>query len=235
MNVADTCLAWCWRGSAVPPLADGLLSPAERERAARLRHAADRTCSVTAAALVRLVVADWRGAGSAERADVARELSVDRTCSTCGAQHGPPRVSGGPHLSVTHTGVGADSLVVVAATAAGAVGVDAEAVTDLDFAALAPTVLAPEESAEGAPRSPQRWFAVWTRKEAVLKATGDGLRTPMSEVVLGDGGSLVSYRGDRLPCVLRDLDIGPDTAAALAVLGASQVTARLMDARQLFG
>lgn len=120
---------------------------------------------------------------------------------------------------MTHTGTDDESVVVIAVSRAGRVGVDAETVTGQDFTSMASLVLSPAELVAGPPGDQRGWFRVWARKEAVLKATGDGLRTPMPELVLGAGPSLVSYAGRPIDCDLRDLELGDDVAAAIAVLG----------------
>jgi 4'-phosphopantetheinyl transferase len=68
------------------------------------------------------------------------------------------------------------------------------------------------------------FLVAWTRKEAVTKATGDGLRAAFSEVVVAaDAGPprLVSWPYPRDPreVTLLDLDAAPGYVAALAVLG----------------
>ena len=68
------------------------------------------------------------------------------------------------------------------------------------------------------------FLVAWTRKEAVTKATGDGLRVPFSEVVVAaDTGPprVVSWPYPQPPdsVSLLDLDAGPGYVAALAVLG----------------
>ncbi|RNI21518.1 4'-phosphopantetheinyl transferase family protein [Flexivirga caeni] len=216
------CVVWCWRGAATPDAAGAVLTAAERDRARQHRRAVDRAGSATAAGLLRLAVADHLTSRPGRLRQTARELVVDRTCARCGGQHGKPDVGvRGLHVSVAHSGIDDTSVVVVAITTAGPVGVDAEMITDRDFAPLASLVLAPKEAARP-PRTPRDWFATWCRKEAVLKATGDGLRTPMSEVALtgrSDAPGIASYSGRPLDCDLQDLDLGDDIAAAVAVLG----------------
>ena len=70
------------------------------------------------------------------------------------------------------------------------------------------------------------FFNGWTRKEAYLKARGDGLSLPLDqfEVSLApdETARLLNVRGDRSESSrwsLQELSLGPGYAAALAVEG----------------
>lgn len=242
MSFLDDCTVWCWRGAMTPPAAAAVLNAVERDRAVTLSRPADQVRSATAAGLLRLAAASFVLGGVAmyDVPSLARTLDVDRTCPTCGRQHGRPDVGiRRLHVSVAHTGTDEESLVVIAVSSAGPVGIDAETVTDRDFAPMTVQILSAAELAIGPPRAARDWFTVWARKEAVLKATGDGLRTPMSEVVLGqgpDGPTLVTYAGEPRDCDLQDLDLGDDVPAAVAVLNPQEpVVVRVRDAAELLG
>jgi len=213
---------WARRRDASPRL-PGLLDPAERERWAAYRRDADRERFLVGCGLAKTVIAARTGQRPAE-------VSFDRTCRQCGRPHGKPAVRGGPEFSVAHSG----DLVAVAVAAAPA-GVDVEQLAgrphDLgggDPAALARMVLAePERAALAAvhPSGRARAFLVaWTRKEAVTKARGDGLRVPFGDVVVAADLAVPRLTAWPYPqdpgCVsLLDLDAGPGYVAALAVLG----------------
>ena len=99
-------------------------------------------------------------------------------CGTCGGPHGRPVLldDSGRHVSVSHTA----GLVAVAVSADGPVGVDVERpdATGFDgFAALA--LAAGEQADDDAARA-----RLWTAKEAVRKATGEGLSTPLNALRL---------------------------------------------------
>jgi 4'-phosphopantetheinyl transferase len=71
---------------------------------------------------------------------------------------------------------------------------------------------------------PRAFFHCWTRKEAFVKATGDGLSRPLDQfsvsLVPGEPARLLDIRGEtQEPAnwLLQDLDTGPGYAAALAV------------------
>jgi 4'-phosphopantetheinyl transferase len=213
---------WARRQDAAPRLAS-LLDDAERERRAAYRREADRERFLVGCALAKTVVAACTGQRPAQ-------VSFDRACRQCGQPHGKPAVRGGPELSVSHSG---DLVAVAVATAP--VGVDVEQLDGRgrelgggDLAALARMVLAEEEHAALAavdPAGQARAFLVaWTRKEAVTKARGDGLRVPFGEVVVAADLAVPRvtawpYPQDPRSVSLLDLDPGPGYVAALAVIG----------------
>jgi transposase InsO family protein len=68
------------------------------------------------------------------------------------------------------------------------------------------------------PPDPDRFFTFWTRKEAVVKVTGDGLGVPFAELRVSDP-KLLTYPGrDEEPALPVDLWPAPGYRAALAVL-----------------
>jgi 4'-phosphopantetheinyl transferase len=191
-----------------------LLDAHERDRLGRFRRAVDRARYLAAHALVRLVLA---GDGAA-----AARLSFDRSCP-CGTPHGKPVLPGGPGFSLSHAG----ALVGVAVRPDGAVGLDVEQVRDLaDLAALAAHVQSRAERERDGVPGRAAFFRTWTRKEALLKATGAGLATPMAAVTLAADGSVAGWAGEGRsgdqPSIqpermwLRDLTPAPDHPAAVA-------------------
>jgi 4'-phosphopantetheinyl transferase len=203
----------------------GLLDAGERRRRAALSRAADRSRFVVAAALLRLAAADRLGCP-------AEALRVSRACPHCERPHGRPCLPGtGISVSVSHSG----RRVAVALSPSAEVGIDVEEVVGLDFRALLPSVAASEEAS--AIGTSADFFRTWTRKEAVLKATGDGLAVPMNELLLtGPGGppGLLRYPGrPRLAVRLHDLAPPGPYAAALAVLTAAPVQVRERSAASL--
>ena len=151
-----------------------LLDDSERERLARLRQQGDRDRFVLGAAVLRGLVA---GLEQTE----PRLIGLDRTCPKCGAQHGPVTAPGRPwHCSVSHSGPFAVA-AVVAADAATTVGVDLETTCPPDWQAMLADVLA---IGEEAPADEAAFLRTWTRKEAVVKATREGLSRPLSSVDL---------------------------------------------------
>ena len=155
---------------------------------------------------------------------------MDRTCDRCGAQHGRPRVVGsGIELSVSHSG----DLVLVAVSDGSPIGVDVEEITargPVDHNRVAMRVCDPSERPHlGNLRD---FLVYWTRKEAVLKASGDGLRVPPAHVVVTPPDlppAVLAWRGrPRLDCQMANLELGPGYVASLAVLTAAPITVTLL-------
>jgi 4'-phosphopantetheinyl transferase len=150
-------------------------------------------------------------------------VRLDRSCDRCGEPHGRPRLPGtGLHTSISHSG----HVVAVGLTASGPVGVDVEAMRDRDYEPLLGRVCRPEERPQVA--SAADFYAYWTRKEAVLKAVGEGLRRPMNTVAVTPPGTapalLALGDGTPPPCRLADVAAGPGYAGSVAVLSEQPLT-----------
>ena len=215
---------WARRQDASARLA-GLLDATERQRWAAYRREEDRERFLVGCALAKTVLAGYSGQRPAD-------VRFDRTCGACGQPHGKPVPTGiGLGHSVTHSG----DLVAVA-VARTPVGVDVEQFDgrarplggDGDPEALARLVLDEDEQAALAAVRPsvraRAFMVAWTRKEAVTKATGDGLRAAFSDVVVAvaqGAPRLVSWPYPQAPesVSLRDLAAETGYVAALAVIG----------------
>jgi 4'-phosphopantetheinyl transferase len=209
-----------WWARPVAPQDGGpllaLLDMHESARLARFRRPDDRARYLAAHALARLALAEIVDAPPAG-------LRFDRTCR-CGQQHGKPVLNGGPGFSLTHAG----ELVGVAVHEAGPVGLDVEQERDLaDIEGMAAHACSPAESAPDA----AAFFTLWTRKEALLKATGEGLASPMSAITLGPSGvrEWVGEGAPDGPVWLRDLHPAPRYRAAVAGLGPEPSDVRCAD------
>ncbi|MPZ26299.1 MAG: 4'-phosphopantetheinyl transferase superfamily protein [Micromonosporaceae bacterium] len=214
---------WWGRPSQQLPWHADLLDATERRRRAAFRRPADQARFTVATAVLKLAAGQRLGLA-------ADRVTIDRTCADCGRPHGRPRLPGHDlAASISHSG----DRVLVGLTGGAPVGVDVEEISRVDPDELAGHVLG---TGEAAPTRPE-FFCYWTRKEAVVKATGDGLRMPLSEVVVtppGEPPRLLRY-GDRaeLATCLADLDGGDGYAAAVAVLGAGPLRVHRRDATAL--
>jgi 4'-phosphopantetheinyl transferase len=209
-------LWWARRQDSSPRL-EALLDDVERGRWVAYRRQEDRDRFLVGCALTKAAVGARTGKPPAD-------VVIDRTCSHCGKPHGKPVVPG-LELSVTHSG----DLVGVG-VAAVPVGLDVEHAKSRrdDIAALARFSLSAAERevlAAVAPGGELAAFLVyWTRKEAVTKATGDGLRVSFQQVVVSGPGEpprVLGWPYPRPPADVRlfDLETEPDYAAAVAVIG----------------
>lgn len=141
----------------------GLLSADERERADRLRFERDRRRYVVGRALLRTLLARYTAAPAEELAFGYGEL-------------GKPWLDAGPSFNLSHSG----DVALYAFAAAGELGVDVE-LDDADFATdrIAERFFSPAEvsALRSLPPAaqPRAFLRCWTRKEAFVKARGDGL------------------------------------------------------------
>lgn len=145
---------------------------------------------------------------------------VDRSCSVCGHAHGRPELPGlGLHASVTHSGF----LVGVALTRLGPVGLDVEAIRQIDVPAVQASVLNDNEDAVDV----RSFLRYWTRKESVVKATGDGVLVPLTDVWVSrptESARLIRYPGRTPPALIRDLAPVEGYVGAVTVLCDDEVT-----------
>lgn len=189
--------------SAVAQVDRAGLSASERERESRLLRGPDRARFLVGAALVRRLSGALSG--------TAPELAVvDRRCRRCGGgHHGPPRIPG-VEISITHAG----GWVGLACARDGLIGLDVEE-SGRDLAELSASVLG-----DGEVCGVEELTTRWTRKEAVLKATGLGLAVDPREVVVEE-----SPRGPRV--VAFALWPEPDRWRLHALTGPPGMTASL--------
>ena len=176
-----------WIATAPPAEADlsalaCLLSPDERARADRFAVSEPRRQFVFGRALLRQLV------GACATVDPVT-LAFDR------APRGKPFLSqpvvnGDLRFNLSHSG----RIVAIALARGRDVGVDIEAIAcQGDWRLLAERIFSPRELRElhalPTRQQPQAFFDGWTRKEAYLKATGEGLTEALTaiEVTLAPG------------------------------------------------
>jgi 4'-phosphopantetheinyl transferase len=141
--------------------------------------------------------------------------------------NGKPTLAGefSLHFNLAHT----EDLALIALTRIGPVGVDVERVRPIkDVDDLVARFFSPRESElfqKVAPHEkPAAFFNLWTRKEALLKATGEGITRSLSLVEVsflpGDPARLLSASGDPAKAAqwtLRELTPAPGFAGAMAI------------------
>jgi 4'-phosphopantetheinyl transferase len=195
-----------------------LLSAEERARADKFYFEADRKRCVLARGVLRLLLGDCLGTP-------AEQLQFRYN------EFGKPSLAQEPspvEFNVSHSG----DLVLIALSRGRALGVDVERMRiDLATEEIAMRFFSANECRDLATVAPDQrcaaFFACWTRKEAYLKARGDGLSLPLEQFDVsflpGHDPRLIETRHDPAEAyrwTLRALEGGLDYKAALAVEGA---------------
>jgi 4'-phosphopantetheinyl transferase len=197
------------------------LSATERQRAARFRLERHRNRFIAGRGFLRLVLSRYL---QVEPAGVRFDYGP----------HGKPELAGrlagsGLHFNLAHS----EEIALLAVTRAGPVGVDVERVRPLaEAAALVARFFSPREGTayRNLPADQQReaFFNLWTRKEAWLKATGEGIAHSLHQVEVsflpGEPARLLRVPAGRVPegCwSLHHLEPAPGFVGAVAI-GADQ-------------
>lgn len=195
------------------------LAPDEQRRAERFHFRKDREHFIVARGLLRIIL--------------SRYLDVEpKQLRFCYSPYGKPALakeSGGDVLrfNLSHS----HEIALYALTLQRDLGVDLEQIrTDWASEQIAAQFFAPSEVAQLRALPANLWheafFHCWTRKEAYIKARGEGLSLPLDkfEVSLapGESAALLSTKSDPEEASrwsMKELRVGPDYAAALVVRG----------------
>jgi 4'-phosphopantetheinyl transferase len=189
------------------------LSPDERQRMERFRFGTDSRNFLFCRSMLRMLLASYLGTSPAE-------------LRFAYSAHGKPSLSvpaDNLQFNVSHS----HGAVLYAFSRGRRIGVDVELIRhDLNAEEIATRFFSPAEQIEIA-RSPDKYdafFHCWTRKEAFVKARGEGLSCPLDsfDVSVSPDGDEVSLttRPDSLEAQgwhLRSLNSFPGYAAAVAV------------------
>jgi len=212
-----------WRASldlpaaALAELAE-TLSPDERKRAARFRVPQVRDRFTAARGILRDILGRYLGRPASALRFGYRE-------------HGKPYLLGAPEEDIRFNLSHSQGLALYGISRGKEIGIDMERVRqDREHERLARRFFSPGEAALLGSLPPEArveaFFRCWTRKEAYLKARGEGLAIPLAsfEVSLapGEEAALLSVAGDSREAgrwSLCDVEPGPGYAAALAVEG----------------
>jgi 4'-phosphopantetheinyl transferase len=191
------------------------LPPVKREQILRLKPLQGRLNSLLG----------WRLVEFAFRQ--ARQFDFDLNQLVFDSGRKPRWPRGNFDFNISHS----KSLVVCALTENADVGIDVEHIQPLKDKSLFERILAPNELLPPGDTM-QEFFQVWTRKEAVIKAAGDGGVWDMQQVMLGDGSARYCDR----TWYLYPLSIIPGYAGCAASNHAGQTTTvEAVDMRQLIG
>ena len=227
------CQVWWARPAVQTPRLIALLDDIERERHDAYRQAVDRARFLTGRVVAKYALGSLLGADPGS-------VVLDSTCPDCGRTHGKPRIvaPAGAHLemSISHSG----DLVGVAVTAGLPVGIDVEQERDVEVDGLVRMTLSPAEQSVWAAVPPAdrdaAFFTYWSRKEAILKATGRGLAVAMTKVTVTpwdqDPRVLESQASEVDPARMRlaQLDPGSGYRACVAVIATEPLDVTVHDA-----
>jgi 4'-phosphopantetheinyl transferase len=155
------------------PLLSALLSSAERQRADRFHFSKDRDHYIIRRGILRILLSRYLNTHPAEI-----EFRYGRW--------GKPEMNGGSldlHFNDSHSA----DLALYAVTVACPIGADIEQVRPTaEFEDLASRYFSPRESALIGALAPEHrmeaFYSLWTRKEAFLKATGEGIGENLAEI-----------------------------------------------------
>jgi 4'-phosphopantetheinyl transferase len=196
-----------------------ILSSDESTRASRFHFSRDRQRFVAGRALLRIILAGYL------------ETDANSLCFSYSLKEkpslGPPHADSNVMFNITHSG----GVALLAFTRGREIGVDVEQVrSDFELEAIARRFFSKHEQSQlaavPAEEKPAAFFRCWTRKEAYIKATGDGLSLPLSQfdvsLEVGEQNALLATRPDAAEVsrwLLRDVPGGPGYTAALCVRG----------------
>ena len=180
-----------------------ILSADEHERAQRFHDEKDYQRFVVSHGVLRVLLGKY--------CDCApQELAFSYL------EHGKPILNGGyaTQFNLSHSG----SLAVFAFAAQHSVGIDVEYVKrELDYQALARRYFSVNEIAamEATPEhnQKQKFFEYWTRKEALLKATGEGISRTLNQLDVTNS-TLVINQSDWM---LQPLQLSMDYVGSVAI------------------
>ena len=204
---------------AAEPRWQALLSSDESTRASRFHFPVDCQRFVATRALLRTILGGYL-ATDPKRLNFFYSKKEKPSL-------GPPNDSVDVTFNVSHSG----GIALLAFARRKEIGIDVEQVReDFDVEAIARRFFSAREQEQLAalPNDEkfEAFFRCWTRKEAYIKATGDGLSIPLHQfdvsIAPGHSNALLSTRPDNSEAALwslREIPAGPGYVAALCVCG----------------
>ncbi len=193
-----------------------VLSSVEKARAMGFRLIAGRDAFISTRAHLRILLGIHLDRNPAELA-----ISVSESGKPFLADH----VGLETHFNVSHSG----DVGLIAITNSGPIGIDVERIdAGHDLHGVAEFSFTRAERLRFEAMSPvgrpREFFSIWTGKEAVVKAWGDGMRFPLNRLEIpfrsaspACGWPIPTGSSGRPPLYLKDLPAIPGYAAALAV------------------
>jgi 4'-phosphopantetheinyl transferase len=190
-----------------------LLAPDETARAARFHFDHLQRRFILSRGALRILLGHYL------------DIAADRIEFSYGSRGKPSLAApAGIHFNASHSG----DVALLAFTLHCEIGVDVEKMRPIsDMRGIASRFFCAEESTELMALPPEEreraFFLCWTRKEAYLKAVGEGLYAPLNDFCVtlrpGEPARFIHLRNDAAAAkawTLHDLDAAPGHAAALA-------------------
>jgi 4'-phosphopantetheinyl transferase len=194
-----------------------VLSPDELADVRRRRRREDAEALAVSRAALRGILASYLGVAP-------EDVPLERRCHVCGGPHGRPVLRGA--APALHCSLSRARTHAAVAVGRAALGVDVERIRALpDLANVAEAFAPAEQAALKALPEAERvgaFHTLWARKEAYLKARGEGLTRDLKDFVVSaphePAAVLSSAAGDAAAIAMADLPT-PDAAlvAALAI------------------
>jgi 4'-phosphopantetheinyl transferase len=196
-----------------------LLSSDELGRASRFHFSRDRQRFVASRALLRMLLASYLAADAG-----SLSFSYSKKEKPFLA---PARAGGDVTFNISHSG----GIALFAFARRREIGVDVEQVRrDFDLEAIARRFFSAHEQSQlaalPADEKAEAFFRCWTRKEAYIKATGEGLSLPLTQfdvsLAVGETSALLATRPDDSEAgrwLLREVQAGSGYVAGLCVRG----------------
>jgi 4'-phosphopantetheinyl transferase len=191
------------------------LAADERARAERFYFEKDREQFIVARGVLRAILGGYLN-------------RAPESLSFCYSAHGKPSLAGDAiRFNVSHS----HGIALYAVTRGGEVGIDIERIrTDVEVEEVAERFFSQGEVAKlrtlSAEKQREAFFNCWTRKEAYIKARGEGLSLPFDQfdvsLALGEPAALLGTRPDPSEASrwsLQEIIPAPGYVAALAVVG----------------
>lgn len=210
-----------WSARLPAPLGDiprlaKLLAADEKERAERIRFERNRNGFIFARGMLRILLGAYLDLPPAE-------------LRFAYSNHGKPSLASPPACALAFNLSDTEGMVVFAFARQRRLGIDVEKVRrDFEVEAIAERFfsLAELDALRGIPEEHRHaaFFCCWTRKEAFIKALGEGLSHPLHRfdvtVSPAEPAALLGTRPDPSEAgrwVMRDVPVTPGHVAALAV------------------
>lgn len=193
-----------------------LLSPDELIRSNKFRFSKDKNEFIISRGFLRKVLSEYSAINPED---------LKFIYSTNGKPYLEGKLSELLKFNLSHSG----GFAIIAVNFRNEIGIDIELINDLDDRlSLAKNLFTASEQkylTEKPDLDLDRFFEIWTRKESVIKALGNGLSVPLNKIDVTNGGvvhldsTLLNMTSGQNELKLYDLKCPVNFKAALAVIG----------------